>query len=88
MDESTKERMRTRTGGRTDAGMDEWVSEGTNERTNEWMNEWMKRRTDRQKIIMPLFITFGDKNYGNITIKFKTLHIIYTYQIRLSLAPG
>ena len=38
-------------------------------------------------IIIPLFITFGDKNYGNITIKFKTLHIIYTYQIRLSLAP-
>ena len=38
-------------------------------------------------IIIPLFITFGDKNYGNITIKFKTLHIIYTYQIKLSLAP-
>ena len=26
-------------------------------------------------IIIPLFITFGDKNYGNITIKFKTLHL-------------
>ena len=38
-------------------------------------------------IIIPLFITFGNKNYGNITIKFKTLHIIYTYQIKLSLAP-
>ena len=26
-------------------------------------------------IIIPLFITFGDKNYGNVTIKFKTLHL-------------
>ena len=26
-------------------------------------------------IIIPLFITFGDENYGNITIKFKTLHL-------------
>ena len=41
----------------------------------------------KTSIIIPLFITFGDKNYGNITIKFKTLHIIYTYQIKLSLAP-
>ena len=38
-------------------------------------------------IIIPLFIIFGDKNYGNITKKFKTLHMIYTYQIKLSLAP-
>ena len=26
-------------------------------------------------IIISLFITFGVKNYGNITIKFKTLHL-------------
>ena len=40
-------------------------------------------------IIMPLFITFGDKNKGNIAKKkkFKTLNIKYTYQIKLSLAP-
>ena len=42
---------------------------------------------NNNNIVIPLFITFGNKNYGNITIKFKTLHIIYTYQIKLSLAP-
>ena len=37
------------------------------------------RRTDRQIIIiMPLFITFGDKNYGNISIKIQnTTYYIY-----------
>ena len=31
-------------------------------------------------IIIPLFITFGDKNYGNITIKIQNT----TYYINLS----
>jgi len=42
-----------------------------------------------REIIMLSFITFGDKNYGNIRIKekFKTLQLIYTYKVKLSLAP-
>ena len=40
-------------------------------------------------IIIPLFITFGDKNYGNITIKIQnTTYYNYIHnQIKLSLAP-
>ena len=38
-------------------------------------------------IIIPLFFTFGDKNYGNITIKIQNTTYLYTYQIQLSLAP-
>ena len=41
-------------------------------------------------IIIPLFITFGDKNYGNITVKkkFKTRHVyIQSKYVKLSLTP-
>lgn len=40
-------------------------------------------------MIIPLFITFGDKNYGNNTIKKKTSkHCnLYIHQIKLSIAP-
>lgn len=41
-----------------------------------------------REIIILSFITFGDKNYGNrIKKKFKTLQLIYTYKVKLSLAP-